>query len=72
MKMRKLKFNKFGLAENPRNLHCILKYQNRRLLGEILSAEYNSTIGQTLLMVCHFNGELWPIKPVALAVDILQ
>ncbi len=69
--MRKLKFNRFGLAENPANLHCVLKYQDRRLLGEILRAQYNPTLGCTLLDVRHFNGELWPIQPAAIAVDIL-
>ena len=70
--MRKLRFNKFGLAENPRHQHCTLKWHGRQLLGEIIGTEYNATLGQTLLDVRHFNGESWPIKPAALAVEILQ
>jgi hypothetical protein len=69
---RKLRFNRFGLAENPANLHCTLHWRGRRLLGEILRADYNSTLGHTLLTVRHMNGELWPIKPSALAVEVLQ
>lgn len=70
--MRKLKFNKWGLTENPRNLLCTLRIKDRTYLGEIRDAEYNHVLGVTQLTVRHFNGELWPLKPSALAVDILQ
>jgi hypothetical protein len=70
--VRKLKFNKFGLAEDPRHLHCAMRWNDRRMLGEIVRAQFNPVLGQTQLTVRHFNGELWPIQPVAMAVEILQ
>ena len=68
---RRLKFNRHGLAENPLRLHCTMKWKGRDLLGEIIGYRYNEVTGYTHLIVRHFNGELWPIQPTALTVEII-
>lgn len=75
---RKLKFTKFGLAENPLQLHCSMTYQGREYLGVIIGREYDEQKGFTYLTIRHFNGEPWKdkegkeLKPTALSVDILD
>lgn len=64
-----LKFNKYGLAEPVKGLIVQLPWKNgRTLLGHVMDAYRNETIGCTMLKVRHFNGEMWPIDPAASAV----
>lgn len=68
----KFQFTKFGLKHDPRGAHVTLEHQGRTLLGEVLSVAYDSVCGCFRLTVRHFNGELWPIQPSALAVNVLE
>lgn len=68
---RKLKFTKFGLAENPTGYQVSMGYKDRTLLGDVIGFERSETRGVVQLIVRHFNGEPWPLKPVALLVDVL-
>jgi hypothetical protein len=62
---------KYGLKSDPRGAHVTMSYQGRTLLGEVVGVERAENRGMTLLIVRHFNGEDWPIKPHVLAVDVL-
>ena len=61
---RKLKFTRYGLAEDPRGAHVVFEYKNRTLLGEVIgvSRDFNGSIH---LEVRNFNGEPWPVAPLA-------
>lgn len=59
--MRKIKFSRYGMAENPKGYHVALPFRGRTLLGEVLS----------FVNVRHFNGEMWPIQAAASAVDVI-
>lgn len=67
----KFALGKYGLKSDPRGAHVTLEYQGRTLLGEVVGVERAENRGMTLLVVRHFNGEEWPIKPHVLAVDVL-
>ncbi len=69
--VRRFKLGKYGLAENAIGKHIALDWQGRRLLGEVLRADYNHIRGYTMLTVRHFNGELWPIQPAVSVVEII-
>jgi len=69
--MRRFRFNKFGLAENPVGRHVYLDYQGRRLLGEVRECYRRETPSAIMLKVNHFNGEPWPIEPTATVVQII-
>lgn len=70
VKMR-FQFNKRGLAEDPVGHHVALRLRGRLLLGEVKSVRYVYGRGCFELTVTHFNGEEWPLKPVASAVEII-
>jgi hypothetical protein len=67
----KFKFNKFGMKADPRGAHVSLSLNGRDLLGEVIGVVYDDVCGCFRLAVRHFNGEMWPIQPTALAVDVL-
>lgn len=67
----KFQFTKFGLKHDPRGAHVTLALHGRELLGEVIDAAYDSVCGCIRLTVRHFNGELWPVQPSAMAVDVL-
>lgn len=67
----KFALGKYGLKHDPRGAHVTMEYQGRTLLGEVIGIERAENRGMTLLVVRHFNGEDWPIKPHVLAVDVL-
>lgn len=74
---RKLQYGRFGLTENPVGLYVALPWKDskgepRTLLGEVIRTRYNETRGCILLYVRHFNGEDWPIEPVASAVEVIR
>lgn len=69
---RKLKFGRWGLMENPKQLHCAFDYSGRTYLGNIEQAFYDHVTGTTRLKVRHFNGEPWPVDPPAANVRILD
>ena len=68
----KLRLGKYGLLDNPVGGHCTLKWEDRTLLGEVVSVYRNEIRGITHLRVKHFNGEMWPLEPAATAVDMLE
>ena len=68
----KFKFTKFGMKSDPRGAHVTLAHKGVELLGEVVNAAYDSVCGCVRLEVRHFNGELWPIRPSALAVNVLE
>lgn len=70
--MAKLKFNKFGLAQDPRRGHCTYQYQGRQILGEVIGVTRSENRGFTFLKVRFFNGEPWPIDPIAANVEMLE
>jgi hypothetical protein len=67
----KFALSKYGLKSDPRGAHVTMEYQGRTLLGEVVAVERAENRGMTLLVIRHFNGEEWPIKPHVLAVDVL-
>ena len=68
----RFRYSKFGLAVDPRGAHVTLPWQGRVLIGEVVGAYRSETRGMTHLKVRHFNGEQWPIDPVASAVEVLE
>lgn len=70
--MRRFTYGKFGLKVNPVGAQVALMWQGRKLLGDVIGFERNETRGVTLLSVRHFNGEMWPIKPCAAVVEVLE
>ncbi len=68
---RRLKHGRFGLTEDPRGLQIKLSYGGNTLLGDVVSTYSDQATGGTRLCVRHFNGEAWPIDPVAAAVEVL-
>jgi hypothetical protein len=66
-----LKLGKFGLAEDPRWQHVMMNYQGRKLLGTVRDARRDPVTGNLHLIVHHFNGEPWPLEPVAAAVKVI-
>lgn len=70
--MTKFTYNRFGLTENPIGVYIAMQWQGRQLLGEVINTELNATRGMLHLIVRHFNGEMWPVKPVASAVEIIR
>lgn len=67
----KFPMTKHGLACDPRGAQVSMQWQGRELLGDVIGCRRDPVTGSTLLQVRHFNGEMWPIEPVALAVDVL-
>lgn len=71
METTKFQFTKFWLKHDPRGVHVTLSYHGRDLVGEVAGAEYDGVCGCIRLDVRHFNGETWPVRPSAWAVDVL-
>lgn len=69
---RKLRFTRWGLAENPTGQYVAMQLRDSLLLGEVTGFERNEVRGMIMLTVKHFNGEPWPFQPAALAVDVLD
>lgn len=69
--MRKLKIGRYGLLEDPVGLQVAMRYGARDLLGDVRGAYRSEVTGTTHLVVRHFNGEEWPIDPLAVIVDVL-
>lgn len=68
----KFPYSKFGLTINPVGHHVVLKFKGRVLLGEVQDYYRNEVTCSTHLVVRHFNGDLWPIDPSFIAVDVLE
>lgn len=68
----KLPYGKYGLTVNPIGAQCTLTWEGRELLGDIIGYEWDGVSGGVRLTVRHFNGDLWPLRPMARAVDILE
>lgn len=62
------------MMASPIGAHVTMKYEGRRLLGEVIDYRLTEVEGERLrlLTVRHFNGEPWPVKPYFLAVDVLE
>lgn len=67
----KFQFTKFGIKGDPRGAHVTLSYSGQTLLGEVIGAYYREVTGSFLLNVRHLNGEMWPLDPSALDVNVL-
>ena len=71
--MAKLKFNKFGLVSNPIGGHCTYEHEGRLLIGEVKGVVLKQGYTNRLLLdVQHFNGDPWPIQPLACMVEMLE
>jgi hypothetical protein len=57
--------------KHARGLHVMARYQGRDLLGTIKEVRHDTAAGKARLIVHHFNGEPWPIEPVASAVKVI-
>jgi hypothetical protein len=69
---RRLRFNKFGLAEDPRGGHCAYTYNGHELLGEVVGVvRTDGYVNRLLLDVRFMNGEPWPVQPMAVNVEML-
>jgi hypothetical protein len=68
---RKLKFNRWGLAEDPIGLHVSWRTDQRTFLATVVGCEYNEFRGFFNLKTRHFNGEDAP-DVAAGAVDVLR
>lgn len=72
MTTTKFEMGRWGLKSDPRGAHVTMLYRGRTLLGEVVGVERAENRGMTLLVVRHFNGEEWPLRPHVLAVDVLE
>lgn len=63
---RRLTFNKFGLAEDPRGYFVTWTVGERTYLAEVVGVVRDEVRGIVLLKTKHFNGE--PAPDVAAAV----
>lgn len=70
--MAKLRFNKFGLVDDPRGGHCTYTYHGQEILGEVVGVERSESRGFTFLKVRYLNGEPWPFDPIAANVNMLE
>ena len=68
----KFQMNKFGMKSNPCGAHVVLEVGGATLLGEVVGVVRDDVCGCFRLSVRHFNGEMWPIQPSAMAVDVLS
>jgi hypothetical protein len=57
-----------GRAVDLRGAHVTMMYQGRLLLGDVYAHDARTD----RLLVRHFNGEPWPVHPIASAVDVLE
>jgi hypothetical protein len=69
---RKLKYGKFGLAEDPRGLVVSLSHRGAQLVGEVTGAYYDAVTHGIRLKVSFSNGEPWPFDPSAIAVTVVS
>lgn len=68
----KFPMNKYGLKCDPRHAHVTMPYQGRELLGTVKDVSYDQVCGCYRLTVNYFCGDEWPIRPPALAVNVLE
>ena len=68
----KFRITKYGIVGDPRGAQVALTYGGRELLGDVIDARWDQVTGGVRLTVRHFNGELWPIEPIASAVNVLD
>jgi hypothetical protein len=58
--MRRFRFNKFGLAEDPREAHVVFDLAGRHYIVEVVGVRRNETRGCTLLQTRHMDGSEGP------------
>jgi hypothetical protein len=73
---RRIKFTKYGMAEDPTRLQVKLAWGNASgfLLGDVVGYRLVNAAhgGQSIVLdVRHFNGEAWPVSPLANVVEVL-
>ncbi len=69
---RNLEMKHGRLTEDPTGLHVTMVYKGRELLGTV--ADFCAPKRPELysyLYVVHFNGEPWPVDPLAWEVTVL-
>ncbi len=67
----KILSNRWGLTQDPRGEHITMTWHGRTLLGTVQDVMRDDVCGCFRLTVRHFNGEVWPVQPCAMAVDVL-
>jgi hypothetical protein len=74
---RRIKFNRYGMLENPVGLQVKLPW-SKHVAGFILGDVRGFRIEraphggeQIVLDVRHFNGEAWPVAPLARLVEVI-
>lgn len=66
-------FGKYGPKEDYVGADCTLTYKGRKLIGRIRKVWRNETPSMWMADIYHFNGDPWPIFPVALSsLEILD
>jgi hypothetical protein len=68
----KIPTTKHGLAADVRGAHVTMRYRGRTLLGTVVDADRDPATNSIRLMIRHFNGEPWPLRPAASAVELLE
>jgi len=68
----KFSYTKFGLKHDPRGAQVTLEHQGRTMIGDVVGCYRDDFRGATFLKVRHFNGEMWPIEPCAITVEVLE
>jgi hypothetical protein len=59
-----------GAARVPIGAHVVRDFEGRKLIGEVV--ESFERTGCMRLRVKHFNGEPWPVEPLANSVEVLD
>ena len=68
----KAEIGRYGPKHDYRHAHCKLQYRGRTLLGTIMNVSRDDLLGISIAEVRHFNGEMWPITPCLVALEILE
>lgn len=66
-------YTKHGLAIDPRGFQVTMQWNGRTLLGDVTGVVYeDSPVPGFRLVVRHFNGDSWPIRPAPTSVVVLD
>ena len=68
----RFEYGKHGLKEDPVGHHVAFEYRGSRLLGTVRAVKRDPVTGALRLVVRHFNGEPWPVSPVANLVEVVR
>ena len=68
----RFEYGRFGLKSNPIGAQVKMDYKDIFLLGDVVDCYWDEIGGAVKLIVNHFNGNEWPIRPTALSVEVLE